>query len=113
MHPDGSGAVRDPLLAFAWMAVAAERGDRNYTRLRDSYWRQLDADQHAQAKARARELRAEYGDAAALPRLQKSIRMSRPTATGSRLGHEGVLAVTANDGHTDRQSAQSGQNGDK
>src|SRR3546814_8841799 len=72
MHHDGSGAVRDPLLAFAWMAVAAERGDRTYTRLRDSYWRQLDADQHAQAKARARELRAEYGDAAALPRLQRS-----------------------------------------
>src|SRR3546814_8688311 len=89
MHHDGSGAVRDPLLAFAWMAVAAERGDRTYTRLRDSYWRQLDADQHAQAKARARELRAEYGDAAALPRLQKSIRMARHQATGSRLGYAG------------------------
>src|SRR3546814_10793747 len=60
MHHDGSGAVRDPLLAFAWMAVAAERGDRTYTRLRDSYWRQLDVDQHAQAKARARALRAAY-----------------------------------------------------
>src|SRR3546814_2631134 len=98
---DGGSSDLDPLLAFAWMAVAAERGDRTYTRLRDSYWRQLDVDQHAQAKARARALRAEYGDATALPRLQKSIRMARHQATGSRLGYTGVLAVTATDGNRD------------
>src|SRR3546814_18489589 len=86
------------------MAVAAARGDRTYTRLRDSYWRQLDVDQHAQAKARARALRAEYGDAAALPPLQKSIRMARHQATGSRLGYAGVLEVTAPDGNRDGRS---------
>src|SRR3546814_19807585 len=101
MHHDGSGAVRDPLLAFAWMAVAAERGDRTYTRLRDSYWRQLDVDQHAQAKARARALRAEYGAATALPRLQQSIRMARQQATGRRHGHTGGLEVTPTHGHRD------------
>lgn len=105
MHHDGSGAARDPLLAFAWMAVAAERGDRTYTRLRDSYWRQLDADQRADAKARARELRAEYGDAAALPRLQRSIRLARHQATGSRLGYAGMLEVTATDGNGDTRGA--------
>src|SRR3546814_8688374 len=102
---DGGSSDLDPLLAFAWMAVAAERGDRTYTRLRDSYWRQLDVDQHAQAKARARALRAEYGDATALPRLQKSIRMARHQATGSRLGYTGVLEVTATDGK-DRKSTR-------
>src|SRR3546814_17294518 len=87
MHHDGSGAVQDPLLAFAWMAVAAERGDHGYARLRDRYWKELDADQHADARARTRELRAEYGDSTALPRLQRSIRMARHEATGSRLGY--------------------------
>lgn len=87
------------------MAVAAERGDRAYTRLRDSYWRQLDADQHADAKARARELRAEYGDATALPRLQRSIRLARHQSTGSRLGYAGVLEVTAIKGNRDAHGA--------
>lgn len=105
MHHDGSGAVRDPVLAFAWMAVAAERGDRAYTRLRDSYWRQLDADQRADARARARDLRAEYGDAAALPRLQRSIRLARHQSTGSRLGYAGLLEVTAIDGNRDARGA--------
>ena len=105
MHHGGSGAVRDPLLAFAWMAVAAERGDRTYTRLRDSYWRQLDADQQADAKARARVLRAEYGDAAALPRLQQSIRLARHQATGSRLGYAGMLEVTSTGGNSDARGA--------
>lgn len=105
MHHDGSGAARDALLAFAWMAVAAERGDRTYTRLRDSYWRQLDADQHTDAKARARALRAEYGDAAALPRLQQSIRLARHQATGSRLGYAGVLEVTSTGGNGDARGA--------
>ena len=105
MHHDGSGAVRDPLLAFAWMAVAAERGDPTYTRLRDSYWRQLDADQQADAKARARVLRAEYGDAAALPRLQQSIRLARHQATGSRLGYAGMLEVTSTGGNSDARGA--------
>src|SRR3546814_2086588 len=101
MHHDGSGAVQDPLLAFAWMAVAAERGDHGYARLRDRYWKELDADQHADARARTRELRAEYGDSTALPRLQRSIRMARHEATGSRLGYTGVLEVTSIDGNRD------------
>src|SRR3546814_7198300 len=96
MHHDGSGAVQDPLLAFAWMAVAAERGDHGYARLRDRYWKELDADQHADARARTRELRAEYGDSKALPRLQRSIRMARTAATGSRPGYTGVLEETPN-----------------
>src|SRR5690606_17394727 len=108
MHHDGSGAARDPLLAFAWMAVAAERGDGAYTRLRDRYWRQLDAGQHADAKTRARQLRAEYGDARAWPRLQRSVRLARHQATGSRLGYAGVLEVTATNGSSKEGAALSG-----
>src|SRR3546814_16370703 len=50
MHHDGSGAVQDPLLAFAWMAVAAERGDHGYARLRDRDWKELQEDQPPAAR---------------------------------------------------------------
>jgi len=98
MHHDGSGATRDPALAFAWMAVAAERGDGAYVQLRDGYWRQLDAMQRAKAEARVQKLQAEYGDAQAMPRLRRSMRTARHQATGSRLGYAGALEVTATNG---------------
>lgn len=101
MHHDGSGAAREPALAFAWMAIAAERGDGTYVQLRDRYWRQLDAMQRAEAGRRLQELQAEYGDAKAAPRLQRSIRMARHQATGSRLGYAGALEVTATNGARD------------
>src|SRR3546814_4890440 len=83
------------------MAAASEAGYHGYARLRDRYWKELDAYQHADARARTRELRAEYGDSTALPRLQRSIRMARHEATGSRLGYTGVLEVTSIDGNRD------------
>ncbi len=101
MHHDGSGAAHDPVLAFAWMAVAAERGDGIYVQLRDRYWQQLEAAERTAATARARELLSEYGDARALPRLRRSIRTARHQATGSRLGYAGSLEVTATNGTLD------------
>src|SRR3546814_16654613 len=90
MHHDGSGAVQDPLLAFAWMAVAAERGDHGYARLRDRYWKELDADQHADDRARTRQLRAEYGASTALPRLQRSIRIDRKSSVMGKCVTDGL-----------------------
>lgn len=101
MRHDGTGVARDPALAFAWMVVAAERGDGAYAGLRDGYWQQLDTVQRAQAGRRAQELQAEYGDAKTVPRLRRSIRMARHQATGSRLGYAGALEVTATNGSRD------------
>jgi hypothetical protein len=101
MYHDGDGAVRDRALAFAWMAIAAERGDARYVQLRDRYWQQFDAAQRREAEARLRTLQAEYGDARAIPRLRRSIRGARHQATGSRLGYAGVLEVTTTNGHRD------------
>src|SRR3546814_10839256 len=42
-----------------------------------------------------------YGDSKAWPRLQRSSRMARHEATGSRLGYTGVLEVTSIDGNRD------------
>jgi len=103
MHRNGAGATQDPVAAYAWMAVAAERGDPAYARLRDRYRDRLDANQRAQADAQARALMAEYGDAEALPRLRKRIRMARHEATGSRLGFGGMLEITATNGSRDAQ----------
>ena len=101
MHHDGEGAARDPALAFAWMALAAERGDAASVQLRDRYRRQLDEAQRAKADADLAALRAEYGDERALPRLRRSIRTARHEATGSRLGYAGALEVTATNGARD------------
>lgn len=101
MHHDGDGAARDRALAFAWITIAAERGDASYVQLRDRYWQQLDAGQREEAEARLHDLQAEYGDAQAIPRLRRSIRTARHQATGSRLGYAGALEVTATNGNRD------------
>lgn len=101
MHHSGNCAQRNRAIAFAWMALAAERGDAAHTRLRDRYWQQLVKAERARANVELASLRAEYGDQRAGPRLRRSIRMARHQATGSRLGYAGALEVTATNGARD------------
>lgn len=65
----GMGTAVDRSVAYAWADLAAERGYPQFIRLREQYWRGLDAAQRARALSEGQGLLAEYADAVARPRL--------------------------------------------
>jgi hypothetical protein len=86
MYLNGQGVQRDPVTAFAWVAIAAERKYPQFLATRDEIWSQLDARQRDQAKVLVDKLYAEYGDATAKPRMAMVLRRERTHQTGSYLG---------------------------
>ena len=86
MYLNGEGVSRDPVAAYAWVAVAAERNYPQFLATRDRIWAGLDATQRAGAKAMVDQLYSEYGDATAKPRMAKVLRRVASHMTGSLLG---------------------------
>jgi len=93
MYWTGQGAARDPVLAYAWMDLAAERGYRGFLGLRERYWNGLDGAQREQAIEQGQAIYARYGDAAALPRIASQLRRGRSQAVGSRTGFAGNAKI--------------------
>jgi len=86
MYLNGQGVEKDPVAAFAWIAIAAERKYPQFLATRDSVWAQLDAPQREQAKALLEKLYPEYGDPVAKRRMSLVLRWNRAELTGSYLG---------------------------
>lgn len=87
MYWNGQGVDQDPVLGFLWMALAAEREQREFSLLKLFYWQHLDPAQQAQARAQAPALEEEYGDDAALHRLAVVMRREQRRGTGGLLGY--------------------------
>jgi hypothetical protein len=86
MYLNGQGVQKDPVTAFAWVAIAAERKYPQFLTTRDEIWSQLDAHQRDQARALVANLYAEYGDSTAKLRMTMVLRRERTHLTGSYLG---------------------------
>ncbi|HWU77012.1 MAG TPA: sel1 repeat family protein [Rhodanobacter sp.] len=86
MYLNGQGVKKDPVEAFAWVAMAAERKYPQFLATRDAIWAQLDAQQREQAKAQLEKLYPEYGDTTAKHRMALMLRWNRTQLTGSYLG---------------------------
>ena len=86
MYLNGQGVQKDPVTAFAWIAIAAERKYPQFLATRDAVWAQLDAQQREQAKATLEKLYTEYGDPTAKQRMTLVLRWNRSELTGSYLG---------------------------
>lgn len=97
MYLNGQGVNKDPVEAFAWIAIAAERKYPEFLATRDKIWAQLDAQQREQAKARLEVLYPEYGDTTAKHRMALMLRWNRTKLTGSYLGFgsDSVSSLTA------------------
>lgn len=96
----GEGVARDPALAYAWMDLAAERGQPRFIGWREHYWQQLDEAGREQALQVGQGVYAEYGDDVAKPRQERVMRRARRQVTGSRTGMAGsMLVVPVEDGH--------------
>lgn len=86
MYWNGEGGDRDRVQGFLWMALAAERGYREFAMLKQYYWQQLDATERTLASSHDQAMLAKYGDAAAKQRQDKVLRREGRRATGSMIG---------------------------
>jgi uncharacterized protein len=90
----GEGVESDPVAAYAWMDLAAERHYRSFLLRRETLWESLDESQREAAIAIGEGIYAEYGDVVAKPRLVSRLRRERAKTTGSRTGFVGSLSIT-------------------
>jgi len=93
MYWTGQGVPKNPVLAYAWMDLAAERGYVGFLGLRERYWNALDSGQRVRAVEEGQTLYARYGDAAARPRIAAQLRRGRSQTTGSRTGFAGNVQI--------------------
>jgi hypothetical protein len=89
----GEGVPVDRPRAMAWIALAAERGDKRYVDARELIYADLSADEFAHANEIYRELKPDYGDDTALHRAKAKWVETRDAATGSHVGFVGNLEV--------------------
>jgi hypothetical protein len=92
---EGKGTAADRPLAYAWMDLAAERGDRRMLLQREHYWAQLDEAQRTQAVERGAALYAEFGDAVAKRRMELELRRASRKFAGTRTGFAGNTTIVA------------------
>ena len=95
MYLNGQGVAKDPVTAYAWIALSAERNYPKFVQTRDSVWAQLNPQQQAQATDMLRQLTAEYGDAVAKPRMIDELQQGKLHMTGSPIGFETFQSVNA------------------
>lgn len=86
MYWNGQGTPRDPVQAYIWMDLAAERGYQGFLVQRERYWKTLSETERARAIEEGQALYARFGDAAAKPRYEHQLRIGKSQMTGSRTG---------------------------
>lgn len=84
---NGDGVERDPVMAYIWADLAAERGnDELLLRMRERIWTELSPQEQQRAVALGQDYYARYGDAVAIKRGNTEMRRFMRTQTGSRVG---------------------------
>jgi len=87
MYWNGDGVDRDPVQAYIWADLAAERGNSDdLVRVREHIWSELDAAQREKAVATGGQWYDRYGDAVAMKRNNTELRRFMRTQTGSHVG---------------------------
>ena len=86
MYWHGVGVARDVAQAYVWGDLAAERGYRDLLLVREKMWMSMETRQRRHALSIGPRMYAEYGDAAAKPRMEWELRKALANATGSRVG---------------------------
>lgn len=99
MHLTGKGAEQDVVAASAWYALAAERGNRQFVKVRDELYGSLNPRQRLESDLRFMQLRKQYGDLVLLARAVEHDLETLRARTGSRLGSDAAgLTIVEPDG---------------
>jgi len=88
MYKNGEGVKKDPVTAYAWLDLAAERDYPEFVSTRDNLKAELSPEQLAQAMEARKKLGERYGDAVAKPRMAQQLRFGQMEMTGSRTGFD-------------------------
>lgn len=81
------GFARDPVVAYVWADLAAERGNsQDLLRLRERIWRELTDEQRRRVREIGPGYHARYGDAVAQKRTNAELRRFMRNQTGTRVG---------------------------
>lgn len=96
MHLTGKGTTEDRVAAAAWYRLAAERGTREFVRVRNQLMVSLTPDQVGECDRLFVQLRQQHGDLAILLRAVREDLEILRDRTGSRLGSR-TSAVTVID----------------
>ncbi len=92
MHLNGEGTKKDPVTAYAWLDLAAERGYPDFVATRDRVKATLTPEQIAQAMELRKTLAERYADNVAKPRMATQLRQGQMQMTGSHTGFDsGIL----------------------
>ena len=101
IYLNGNGVPKDPVKAWAWLSLAAERGYPEFVATRDRVWGRLDAAQRTRAEAEAKTLAATYSDKVAQPRMLAVLSRAASERTGSYTGFDaGAIVYIPNNGPT-------------
>ncbi len=88
MYLNGEGVAKDPVTAYAWLSVAAERDYPDFVATRDRVKAGLTPEQLQNSVAILTALQARYGDAVAKPRMARQLRLGMEQMTGSHTGFD-------------------------
>jgi TPR repeat protein len=92
MYRDGRAVAPDPVQAYIWMDLAAERGYPGFLILRERYWQSLDEAQRARAIDEGQAVFARFGDAVAKPRTELRLRIGeRQLARVKSVAFDGMM----------------------
>jgi TPR repeat protein len=101
MYLNGEGIGKDPITAYAWLSLAAERNYPSFVATRDTVGKSLSSAQRQQADGVLQSLLKEYGDAVAKPRMIHELRMAMGTV--NPVGRPPIGAYTSLGGAADRE----------
>lgn len=105
MRLHGKGVERDVIEASAWYRLAAERGSREFVKVRDELLESMSEEQRVASDAAFLSLRQRYSDLALMLRqLERDRRAAKESPTGSRLSGDSssILIVNPYTGTTTR-----------
>jgi hypothetical protein len=101
MYWHGEGVPQDPVMAYVWSDLAAERGYIAFLRFREEIWATLTTEQQQRAVEMGQAMYAEYGDDVAKKRLNRLLQRGLSKRTGSRTGSDfGPIGVVQLDATT-------------
>jgi uncharacterized protein len=89
----GAGVQSDPVQAYVWADLAAERGYPHFLAVREKMWAALTPAQQAAVPARGDAVYREFGDPVAKRRLSDVLGHAKRRITGSRTGFVGRLEI--------------------
>jgi hypothetical protein len=93
MNWQGVGGAPDPVRAYIWMDLAAERGFVGFVSKRERYWAALNPTERELVALLGEPIQAQYGDRVALPNLRMKFRRGLAGSILARTGSTGNATV--------------------